>query len=303
MDPHAGADRPHGLRRGVRRCGPQGACAPTSSPAPTTIAHISFDGLATPHPYALMLPQSDTERLLEQHLNAHRRAVERRVELARFAADEDEVTAACAARTARGRDCRRRLDDRLRRRPQHRATRPRHGVRGRYAATATGSWPTFISPAARRRRTRWRSTGTPTACWLLFPIAAGRFRVIADVGDATPGDHPGDPTLEEVQALIDRRGPGGIKASAPIWLSGVHDQRAQGGRLSRRPRVSRRRRRPHPQSRRRAGHEHRHAGRLQSRLETGAGVAAAWPTRNRCSRATAPSAARSAVRFWPTPGA
>jgi 2-polyprenyl-6-methoxyphenol hydroxylase-like FAD-dependent oxidoreductase len=31
---------------------------------------------------------------------------------------------------------------------------------------------------------------------------------------------PGEPTLEEVQAILDERGPGGITASAPIWLTG-----------------------------------------------------------------------------------
>ena len=40
-----------------------------------------------------MLPQSDTERLLEQHLNALGVEVERQVELTRFVADEDAVTA------------------------------------------------------------------------------------------------------------------------------------------------------------------------------------------------------------------
>ena len=48
------------------------------------IAHISLDGLDTPHPYALMLPQSETERLLEEHLNAVGVNVERNVELVRF---------------------------------------------------------------------------------------------------------------------------------------------------------------------------------------------------------------------------
>ena len=33
-----------------------------------TIARVNFDGLKTPHPYGLMLPQSETERLMEQHL-------------------------------------------------------------------------------------------------------------------------------------------------------------------------------------------------------------------------------------------
>ena len=34
------------------------------------IAHVSLDGLDTPHPYALMLPQSETERLMDLHLNS-----------------------------------------------------------------------------------------------------------------------------------------------------------------------------------------------------------------------------------------
>ena len=37
--------------------------------------------------------------------------------------------------------------------------------------------------------------------------------------DVKAGEHPSEPTLEEVQALIDQRGPGGVKASAPVWLS------------------------------------------------------------------------------------
>src|SRR5271165_6542071 len=59
----------------------------------TRLAHIDLDGLDTPHPYALMLPQSDTERLMEQHLNSLGVQVERRVELARFAADDERVEA------------------------------------------------------------------------------------------------------------------------------------------------------------------------------------------------------------------
>ena len=51
---------------------------------------------------------------------------------------------------------------------------------------------------------------------LLFPISPGRYRVIADV---KAGERPSEPTLDEVQALLDQRGPGGVTASAPVWLS------------------------------------------------------------------------------------
>jgi 2-polyprenyl-6-methoxyphenol hydroxylase-like FAD-dependent oxidoreductase len=53
---------------------------------------------------------------------------------------------------------------------------------------------------------------------VIFPITKDRFRIIADVGEGT-GVRPTDPTLEDVQNILDRRGPGGIKASAPIWLA------------------------------------------------------------------------------------
>jgi hypothetical protein len=54
---------------------------------------------------------------------------------------------------------------------------------------------------------------------VLFPISPGRYRVVADTG-RSEGVHPVDPTLAEVQALVDRRGPGGVGVSDPIWLSG-----------------------------------------------------------------------------------
>src|SRR6201999_2717422 len=38
---------------------------------------------------------------------------------------------------------------------------------------------------------------------------------------AGAGGRPTDPTLAAVQDVLDRRGPGGITASAPVWLSGV----------------------------------------------------------------------------------
>src|SRR5580704_12028974 len=57
------------------------------------IAHINLAALETSHPYGLMLPQSDTERLMEQHLNSLGVQVERRVELVQFDVGTDGVSA------------------------------------------------------------------------------------------------------------------------------------------------------------------------------------------------------------------
>jgi len=52
-----------------------------------------------------------------------------------------------------------------------------------------------------------------------FPIVGGRYCVVADLGPADGKDWRPDPTLAEVQALVDHRGPGGVRLRDPIWLS------------------------------------------------------------------------------------
>ncbi len=184
----------------------------------TGIAHIGFDGLETPHPYGLMLPQSETERLMEQHLNSFGVEVERRVELTRFVADEDAVTA--FLRRPDGSEETLDVDWMIGCDGAHSVVR--HGLGMEFEGdTLVTHWILADlhlagGPAPQDEiEIYWHADGILA----LFPITPGRYRVIADVGDVKPGEHPSDPTLEEVQSLIDQRGPGGIRASAPIWLS------------------------------------------------------------------------------------
>jgi hypothetical protein len=39
----------------------------------------------------------------------------------------------------------------------------------------------------------------------IFPISPGRYRIIANIPPSGE-DHPPDPTVEEVQAIVQRRG-------------------------------------------------------------------------------------------------
>jgi 2-polyprenyl-6-methoxyphenol hydroxylase-like FAD-dependent oxidoreductase len=61
----------------------------------------------------------------------------------------------------------------------------------------------------------WHKDGA----FVIFPIIPGRYRVLADL-PMTSGEVPPTPTLEQMQAIIDRRGPGGLTAFDPIWLAG-----------------------------------------------------------------------------------
>jgi 2-polyprenyl-6-methoxyphenol hydroxylase-like FAD-dependent oxidoreductase len=61
----------------------------------------------------------------------------------------------------------------------------------------------------------WHKDGV----FVIFPISPGRYRLIADL-PASGQVHPPVPTLEEVQTIIDRRGPPAMVAFDPIWLAG-----------------------------------------------------------------------------------
>ena len=70
----------------------------------------------------------------------------------------------------------------------------------------------------------WHSEGV----LIFFPFSTpGRFRIISDLGARPSTGKPADPTLEEVQTMVDRRGPGGLKVHDPIWLSGfrIHERK------------------------------------------------------------------------------
>ncbi len=183
-----------------------------------TVARIAFEGLMTPHPYGLMLPQSETERLMEQHLNSLGVEVERRVELTRFVADEDAVTA--FLRRPDGSEETLDVDWMIGCDGAHSAVR--HGLGMEFEGDTMPSH--FIladvhltgGPPLDEIKTYWHEAGP----LVIFPIAPGRYRIVADAGEPKAGEQTPDPTLEEVQALLNQRGPSGVKASDPVWLSG-----------------------------------------------------------------------------------
>jgi 2-polyprenyl-6-methoxyphenol hydroxylase-like FAD-dependent oxidoreductase len=127
------------------------------------IGHVDMSVLESPHNYALMLPQADTERLLEEHLSELGVKVERSVEvttlsvgdksveavLCRADGSEETVSAAWLA----GCD------------GAHSVVRHSVGatLTGR-PTIATGSWRTFTCAATPARTRKRRSTGIKRGC-------------------------------------------------------------------------------------------------------------------------------------------
>ena len=184
------------------------------------VGRIRMDGVGSPYPYGLMLPQSETERLLEAGLAAQGVTVERQVELESFTQGEDDVQA--VLRHPDGRQESLRAGWLVGCDGAHSAVR--HGVGATFAGkTMDSDWmladvhlhgyPFPDSEAA----VYWHRDGV----LVVFPISPGRYRVLADLPPSGLARSPA-PTLEQVQAVMQRRGPPGLVAHDPVWLAGFN---------------------------------------------------------------------------------
>jgi 2-polyprenyl-6-methoxyphenol hydroxylase-like FAD-dependent oxidoreductase len=180
-----------------------------------TITRVTFEHVASPFNYLLMIPQSDTERLLETHLESLGTRVERSVELVRFADSGDGVSG--TLRRADGTSETVEASWLLGCDGAHSFVRQTLGMAFEGDTLETHFVLADVHVAglpapANELAIFWHEDGIA----VFFPISPGRYRVIADVG-ASPRH---DPTLAEIQAIVDRRAPGGVRVSAPVWLAG-----------------------------------------------------------------------------------
>ena len=183
----------------------------------TVIGHVNFSEVDSPYPFALMLPQSETERLLEEHLGHLGINTQRQTEIASFEQNESGIMA--VLRNAEGQEEVVRADWPIGCDGAHSAVR--HGLGLSFLGnTLESDWiladlnlSGYPLPTT-EMVTYWHEEGV----LLVIPMSATRFRIIADLGLSTGGP-PVNPTLDQVQAIMDRRGPGGMTTTNPIWLS------------------------------------------------------------------------------------
>ena len=164
-----------------------------------------------------MLPQSDTERLLEDRLLRLGVPVERSTEVPalRIGADGAEAT----LRRADGKEEVIHADwpRRMRRGAQHRAPHARSSFLRRNAGQRLDpgrrSYEGISFPRHRGRRLLGARGGAPDLPDLARALSHHCQR------PAGGEDHPRDPTLEDVQAIVEQRGPKGVSLFDPLWLS------------------------------------------------------------------------------------
>lgn len=184
----------------------------------TVLGQTSFDKIGSAYNFALMIPQSQTEKLLTAHLASFGISIEREVELVGFSQGGDHVDA--TLRHADGREETVTTPWLLGCDGAHSAVRHGLGV-DFHGATEGDEW--LLADV--RLEGEHAPPPDEVAIYLhrdgpfvVFPMPGRRARVIGTVGKLDP-DHPRpDPTLADVQALADRRA-GGFEVGDPNWLT------------------------------------------------------------------------------------
>jgi 2-polyprenyl-6-methoxyphenol hydroxylase-like FAD-dependent oxidoreductase len=157
---------------------------------------IDFDGLPTRHPYTLMLPQDITEDVLTSRLAELGGRVHRPYELARLEQDADGVTATMAggetvrASYAVGAD------------GMHSAVRAQTGIGFAGDAYAQSFLLADVHLDWEFDDTEVMLYFAPAGLVVVAPLPGGRHRIVA-TADAAP-EHP---DREDIQAVLDARGP------------------------------------------------------------------------------------------------
>ena len=185
------------------------------------LARITLDGVDSPYPYALMIPQSETERVLEEHLLGLGVKVERGMELTGFE-QRGEIVVAQLGRPGGGKVETVEASWMLGCDGAHSAVR--HGLAMEFEGdTQPSDWVLADLhlegvPRPNEISIIWHADGLLA----LFPITPGRYRVIADAGRTRPDQALAGPTLAQIQKLLDERAGGTMRGSDPIWLAGFH---------------------------------------------------------------------------------
>jgi 2-polyprenyl-6-methoxyphenol hydroxylase-like FAD-dependent oxidoreductase len=186
------------------------------------IVRASFDELDTQYPFLLSIPQSETERILNELLEQLGASVERGLELVSLALHDDHAEATLqtssggvevsTARWVVGAD------------GAHSSVRRLAGIGFGGAAHDERFLLADVRidwEVPRDRITTFLSNRGLLGC---FPLPDDRWRLIASSDPDEPAELAEAPTLEELQPLVDARSGAPSRLSDPTWLARFHIQ-------------------------------------------------------------------------------
>ena len=186
-------------------------------------AHVRLEGLDSPFPYILILPQNDTEMLLTEKARSHGVEIERGTALTGFVQDGEGVTATLQHQD--GREETTRVQWLVGADGAHSAVRHGLGLPFEGAAYPEGFLLADCRMTGSLSEEELSVYLTHDGFLAIFPFGGGLFRLIAGLPRAAVSGPEGDAheaTLEECQAVMDKCGPKGVRLSDPVWISRFH---------------------------------------------------------------------------------
>ena len=180
------------------------------------LVHIDLNGVDSPYPYSVVLPQTDTERILSERLRALGGVVERGVELVKF--DQDDATVTAHLRIADGNDEVAKASWIVGTDGSRSTVREQTGQRleGSFKGERFVLADVEADHDLDRRAIHTFFPASGSGPLLAFPMVGTRMRLIAEVHLDTPADVA--PTMQQVQAITDERA-GGIALRSTHWIT------------------------------------------------------------------------------------
>ncbi len=179
------------------------------------IVHLNMAELESPFPFSLMIPQTETERLLAEHYISQGGTIERGVELLKFSQGKGGITT--TVRNTKGKE-------------EQMVFQWLVGCDGAHSTVRKALELPFEGSSYEERfglvdclvksdlpddeiSTFFHEDGA----FVFFPLGDKRFRIIVNVPSSQViGDAP---SLADMQVFADRRGPGNIRLHDPVWLA------------------------------------------------------------------------------------
>ncbi len=184
------------------------------------LARINFASVATPYPFLLSLPQSETERILIEHLARAGVEVEREVELSGLTQTNEAVHA--LVRHADGREETIETPWLLGCDGAHSATRHALGMEFEGAPYDESFVLADVRAESSLPRDEVHLFFSDDGLFALFPFRGDRVRIIANIPPESRGQDLAEPTLEDMQQIAQRRGPTDLRLSDAVWISRFH---------------------------------------------------------------------------------
>ena len=187
---------------------------------PTETARIDITSVQSPYPFVLSLPQSETERILAEHLAGLGVSVERESELTGLSQSDTSVSA--LVRRADGKEETIETPWLVGCDGAHSATRHLLGLEFEGEPYKESFVIADVKVETELSNDEAHLFFSEEGIFAMVALSGERRRIIANIPVESRKDDSSEFSMEEIEAIAAHRGPPGLRVSDPVWISRFH---------------------------------------------------------------------------------